>query len=106
MAYKIKSAKHYPRPEYCRCNAGHQLYEVYDEKHNRFDWDCPICKAKMERAGRKWATRLHEKVALSKQPNSELSETSKPFVASNIQELKRTGCISLRNKDFRITKSL
>lgn len=47
----IKSPKHYPKPEYCKCNAGHELVEIFDEKRNTFDWDCPICKAKMEKLG-------------------------------------------------------
>lgn len=38
---------HFPKPDYSKCNAGHELVEVYDEKHNRYDWDCPICMRKM-----------------------------------------------------------
>ena len=40
-------AKHYPRPQYDRCNAGHPLVEVYDESRNAYIWDCLICKRKM-----------------------------------------------------------
>jgi hypothetical protein len=43
--------KHFPRPDYDRCNAGHQLVEVYDDRRNRFTWDCPICIEKMRKAG-------------------------------------------------------
>lgn len=46
------NTKHYPRPEYDKCNAGHQLVEVYNEKYNRYDWDCPICIKKMQNARR------------------------------------------------------
>lgn len=42
--------KHYPKPEYCFCNAGHQLTEVFDEKRNAFIWDCPTCTQRMEDA--------------------------------------------------------
>ena len=47
----MKEAKHFPKPEYDRCNKGHQLVEIYNEKRNRWDWDCPICKAKMDKLG-------------------------------------------------------
>ena len=43
-----KESKHFPRPEYNKCNAGHQLVEVYNEKYNKYDWDCPICIKKMK----------------------------------------------------------
>jgi len=42
--------KRYPKPDYCKCNAGHDLIEMFNQKRNCFDWDCPICKAKMESA--------------------------------------------------------
>lgn len=42
--------KRYPKPDYDRCNAGHKLVEVYDEKRNAFIWDCPICIRKMQEA--------------------------------------------------------
>jgi len=42
--------KHLPKPEYCKCNAGHELVEVYNERYNKFDWDCPICIRKMKEA--------------------------------------------------------
>jgi hypothetical protein len=42
--------KHYPRPDYCKCNAGHTLVEVFNENRNCYDWDCPICIAKMQKA--------------------------------------------------------
>ena len=42
--------KRYPKPEYDKCNKGHQLVEVYNEKRNSYDWDCPICIATMEKA--------------------------------------------------------
>ena len=45
-----KVAKRFPKPEYDKCNAGHQLVEVFNETRNQYDWDCPICKAKMEAA--------------------------------------------------------
>ena len=47
---KISEPKHYPKPDYDRCNAGHKLVEVYDEKRNTFVWDCPICTKKMQEA--------------------------------------------------------
>ena len=36
--------KHYPKPKYNKCNKGHTLVEVYDERRNAFVWDCPICQ--------------------------------------------------------------
>lgn len=39
--------KHYPKPDYQYCNAGHPLVEIYNEKRDAFIWDCPICIAKM-----------------------------------------------------------
>jgi len=42
--------KHYPKPNYSFCNAGHLLQEVYDEHLNAFVWDCPICIARMREA--------------------------------------------------------
>jgi hypothetical protein len=51
-----KEPKHYPQPEYCLCNAGHQLVEVFNERRNCYDWDCPICIARMQNA-REDATR-------------------------------------------------
>ncbi len=42
--------KRYPKPTYDRCNAGHLLVEVYNEKTHAYDWDCPICIKKMEDA--------------------------------------------------------
>lgn len=42
--------KHYPRPEDDRCNAGHILVELFNKKRNCFDWDCPVCIAKMQKA--------------------------------------------------------
>ena len=48
--YEKKEVKHYPMPEYCKCNAGHTLVEVFNEKRNCYDWDCPICIAKMQKA--------------------------------------------------------
>lgn len=47
---KDKEPKHFPKPEYGKCNAGHQLVEVYNEKYNKYDWDCPICIKKMQDA--------------------------------------------------------
>lgn len=44
----MEEAIHYPRPTYDRCNAGHVLVEVYNEKQNAFIWDCPICIRKMK----------------------------------------------------------
>ncbi len=41
--------KHYPEPAYCKCNAGHTLTEVYDERLNAYIWDCPICIKKMQK---------------------------------------------------------
>jgi hypothetical protein len=46
--YEKKEVKHYPKPKYCKCNAGHTLVEMFNEKRNCFDWDCPICIAKMQ----------------------------------------------------------
>lgn len=47
---KGNKIKHYPKPKYCKCNAGHQLVEIYDATKNAYVWDCPICKIKMEKA--------------------------------------------------------
>jgi len=44
-------AKHYPKPTYSKCNKGHELVEMYNEKYNTYDWDCPICKARMDKLG-------------------------------------------------------
>jgi hypothetical protein len=44
----MKEAKHFPEPDYPYCNKGHRLVEVYNEKYNRYDWDCPTCIASME----------------------------------------------------------
>jgi len=49
---KGKEPKRYPKPKYSKCNAGHQLVEVYDEKKNAFVWDCPTCIRKMDKARR------------------------------------------------------
>jgi type II restriction/modification system DNA methylase subunit YeeA len=47
---KVKEeVKHFPRPAYDRCNAGHILVEVYNNKKNVYEWDCPICIKNMER---------------------------------------------------------
>jgi hypothetical protein len=42
-------AKHYPKPKYDRCNQGHPLQEVYDERYNEYRWDCPLCMSRMQR---------------------------------------------------------
>ena len=42
-------AKHYPKPDYCKCNKGHTLVEVFKEKKNAYEWDCPICINAMEK---------------------------------------------------------
>jgi len=47
---KATEPTHYPRPEYGRCNKGHILVEVYDERKNAFIWDCPICIRMMQEA--------------------------------------------------------
>ena len=47
-----KPPKHYPKPDYPYCNKGHHLVEMYNEKTNAYEWDCPICKAEMEEARR------------------------------------------------------
>jgi hypothetical protein len=44
----LMPAKHYPKPKYDRCNKGHPLQEIYDERQNAYIWDCPICKRKKE----------------------------------------------------------
>lgn len=46
----MNKPKHYPRPEYDKCNAGHTLVEVYNEIKNSYEWDCPICIRRMEEA--------------------------------------------------------
>jgi hypothetical protein len=45
----MKQPTHYPRPEYCKCNAGHPLVKVYNERTDQFIWDCPLCIKKMMR---------------------------------------------------------
>lgn len=47
---KRREPKHYPKPKYNKCNAGHEMVEVYDERRNAYVWDCPICMRKMEKA--------------------------------------------------------
>jgi len=47
---KILDIKRYPKPKYCKCNKGHPLVEVYDERRNAYVWDCPTCIRRMERA--------------------------------------------------------
>jgi len=44
----LKEPKRYPEPKYPYCNKGHRLQEVYNEQRHSYDWDCPVCKAKME----------------------------------------------------------
>lgn len=46
-----KPAKRYPKPKYMKCNQGHTLVEVYNERTNAYDWDCPICIERMKREG-------------------------------------------------------
>lgn len=38
---------HNPKLAYNKCNVGHELVEVYDEKRNAYVWDCPTCIRKM-----------------------------------------------------------
>jgi len=59
--------KHYPMPDYCKCNAGHQLVEIFNEKKNCFDWDCPICIEKMRKAN--GVKELHEAEVEALVPN-------------------------------------
>ena len=40
--------KHYPKPTYSKCNAGHELVEVYNERRNEYVWDCPTCIRRMQ----------------------------------------------------------
>jgi len=44
----LSEPKRYPEPEYPYCNKGHRLQEVYNERRHSYEWDCPICKARME----------------------------------------------------------
>ena len=44
---EIKTA---PKPEYCFCNAGHQLVPVYNPRYNMYVWDCPTCIERMRKA--------------------------------------------------------
>ena len=37
-----------PQPKYCKCNKGHTLTPVYNEKRHSMDWDCQICIDMME----------------------------------------------------------
>jgi|TARA_R100000049_G_C1902208_1_gene51898 hypothetical protein len=39
--------KRYPKPKYCKCNAGHTLTEIYNETRNSYNWDCQICIDRM-----------------------------------------------------------
>jgi len=39
-----------PEPDYKLCNAGHPLVQVYNERKNRYTWDCPTCIRKMRNA--------------------------------------------------------
>lgn len=32
-----------PKPEYCKCNKGHQLELVLNKSRTKYVWDCPIC---------------------------------------------------------------
>ena len=80
-----KEVKHYPRPEYCKCNAGHTLVEVFNEKRNCYEWDCPICIAKMQKAEKE------ENMEMQEEPDYELeaareyeeAETAKQEFAEN-----------------------
>jgi len=49
----MKEPKHYPKPDYCKCNKGHTVVEVYNEKDNAYHWDCPICIEIMRKAQEK-----------------------------------------------------
>jgi hypothetical protein len=48
--YSFNNEKHYPKPDYDKCNAGHPLVEVWNDKRNAYVWDCPTCINKMRRA--------------------------------------------------------
>ena len=40
-----------PMPKYNKCNKGHTLVLMYDERANRNVWDCPTCIESMRRVG-------------------------------------------------------
>ena len=46
---------HYPKPKYDKCNKGHTLVEIWNEKTQHYEWDCPICIENMnkEREGKR-----------------------------------------------------
>jgi len=35
-----------PRPQYDKCNAGHQLVPYYNEYRHAWTWDCPTERCK------------------------------------------------------------
>ena len=39
--------KRYPKPDYNKCNVGHTLTEIYNERDNAYYWDCSLCISKM-----------------------------------------------------------
>lgn len=41
--------KRYPEPTYPYCNAGHRLVQMFNERLNAIDWDCPTCIEKIQR---------------------------------------------------------
>jgi hypothetical protein len=40
---KAIDAMRYPMPIDNRCNKGHLLTQVFNERLNAYIWDCPIC---------------------------------------------------------------
>ncbi len=49
----MDNIKRAPKPDYCKCNKGHTLTEIYNEGLNMYIWDCQTCINYME-AKRKW----------------------------------------------------
>ena len=56
----MDNIKRAPKPDYCKCNKGHTLTEIYNEGLNMYIWDCQTCINYMEAKGycikvkRKW----------------------------------------------------
>ena len=38
-----------PKPDYCKCNKGHQLQLIYMYDYDKYVWDCQTCINEMNK---------------------------------------------------------